>query len=221
MTSIFGTAIAAIWTPKRVFIAAGSKQKVNTAKGILFAMAGLTSSDDASFDASKIIHQELEKEGSFSEVVQNAKDAIEEPLGNAVRLIHASKPEEFKKFLARGDALEVIFAAKSYGEIALIQVAFKAKRRGKDVILEARQSKYPNRNTNISSIEFVTAGVDDAIVKNFKGAANQQEALVYPEKALKKFMDMAIAAEPSHAEYPVNIAKLAEGGITYTTIESA
>ncbi|MEZ0224065.1 MAG: hypothetical protein ACAH83_05900 [Alphaproteobacteria bacterium] len=195
--------------------------KIYTANNILFAVAGLTSSDDGSFDASKIIRQELENEGSFSDVVQNAQDAIEVPLGNAVRLIHGSRPEEFKKFLARRDALEVVFAAKSDGEIALIQMAFKAKRRGKDVILEARQSKYPNRNTNISSLEFVTAGVDDVVVNDFKKTANPQEALVYPETALKKFMDMVIAAEPSHTSYPINIAKLAESGITFTTIESA
>ena len=218
MANIFGTAIAAIWTPKRVFMAAN---KINTSNNILFAMAGLISSGDASFDALKIIGQELEEGGSFSKAVQNAQDAIEEPLSNAVRLIHFSKPDEFKKFLARRDALEVIFAAKSDGEIALIQMAFKAKRRGKDVILEARQSNYPNRNTNISSVEFVAAGVDDAVVNDFKKANNPQETLVYPEAALKKFMDLAIAAEPSHIGYPINIAKLAESGITYATIERA
>jgi hypothetical protein len=218
MTNIFGTAIAAIWTPKRVFMAAN---KINTSNNILFAMAGLTSSDDAAFDALKIVSQSLEKDGSFSAVIQNVQDAIEEPIGNAVRLIHSSKPEEFKKFFARRDALEIIFAAKSDGEIALSHMAFKAKRRGKDVILEARQSNYPTRNTNISSVEFVAAGVDEAVLSNFKKATSPQETLVYPEVALKKFMDIAIAAAPSHTGYPINIAKLAESGITYSIIESA
>lgn len=232
MSACFGTAIAAIWTPKRIVVAADGKQilsdgeassgsvkKINAAGDMFFSMAGLVSSDEAAFDAARIITEALQEPGSFKKKVKNVTEKIEEPLQRAVQHVHDNKAGEFKKYLAGRHALDILFFAKDGADMALSQVAFKTKRRGKAVAFELQQRTYPNPDTGIMSVELIAAGAGDSVVKEFLANTTEQEALVYPEQALKKFMDLAIAAEPEHAGYPVSMVKLAADGPTHTTLQ--
>lgn len=230
--NVFGTAIAAIWTPKRIVVAADSKSvsgdgqppgvvnKIHSTGNIHFTFAGLSKCGETGFDAAALLSQGLQEAGSFKEKVGHAREAVENSLTAAIQHIHRHRPEDFKKHLAGSDALDVIFCVDEGGDMALSQIAFKIKRRGKDIVLEPRQKDYPNNQTDMMSVELIARGVDKSVIEKFLKGTTGQRALVHPEDTLKVFMDMAMAAEPDHVGYPINLIKLAAGGMTHTVIES-
>ncbi len=202
--TIAETPVAAIWTPKRVAVAARS---IMTAGQINFACCGLVA--DAGFDANALVTAVLESGSSYSKKIEAVLAAIEEPLTAA---LNAAAPETVKKHLAK-NALEIMFFGVNHGEMTLTHIAFKTKKRGKDVILQPQRKDYPNAGTNIMSVEIVTAGAGDndaALRKEITG----QQALVYPEQSLQKFLQLVQI-------YPACIAKLTAEGLTRQDIESA
>lgn len=162
----------------------------------------------------------LQGQGSFAKRVQDAAAEIEAPLQKAVQFIHDNRPADFKKFLTGKPALDIVFFARDGGEMVLSRVAFRAKRRGKSVALDIQRKDYPNPDTGIMSVERIVVGVGDPVVKAFLDGTSEQDALVYPEQVLKKFMALAIAADPELVGYPVSMVKLSADGATHTTIQA-
>lgn len=196
--------VAAIWTPKRVAVAARS---IVTAGEVHFVCCGLAA--DAAFDAKAQVAAALESGSSYSRKIEAVLAAIEEPLTVA---LNAAPPETVKKHLAK-NALEIVLFGINHGEMTLTHIAFKTKKRGKDMILQPQRKDYPNAATNMMSVEIVTAGagdIDTVLRKEITG----QQALVYPEQSLQKFLQLAQV-------YPACIAKLTAEGLTRQDIESA
>ncbi len=202
--TIAETPVAAIWTPKRVAVAA---RTIAQAGQLSFAVCGLMAA--AGFDGNALICASLESGSSYNKKIDAVIAAIEGPLTAA---INAAAPDAVKNHLAK-NALEIVFFGVNNGDMTLTHVAFKTKKRGKDMILQPQRKDYPNAATNIMSVEIVTAGagnVDDA----FRKATTGQQALVYPEQSLQKFLQLA-------GLYPACIAKLSADGLTRQDIESA
>jgi hypothetical protein len=220
-----GTAIAAIWTPKRVILATDSKSaagpvnKIEEAGNVFYTLAGLAQSDAPAFDANADIRNALEGSGSFKVRVAAAVEGIEPGLTQAVQFLHDKEPATFKEFFSGKNALDVIFCAKTGDEMSLTHVAFKTKRRGKNVVLDPKQRDFPNASTGIMSVQLIAAGVQDTVLDAFLKNTKDQDALVRPEATLEKFMDTAVAAEPAHIGYPVHLIKLGAGAPERTIIE--
>lgn len=223
----FGTAIAAIWTPKRIFVAADSKtegdsspvNKISEAAGIFFTMAGMTASETPPYDAASAIREALEGHGSFKARIAEAIGSIESPLTEAVQFLHDTEPAIFKERFSGKNALDVIFFGKTGDEMSLAHVAFRTKRRGKNVVLDPQRQDFPNAGTGLMSVKLIATGVHESIIAEFFKNTKDQEALVYPEQTLKKFMDVAAAAEPAHVGYPVHLVRLGAAGAEHATIE--
>ncbi|MBL8712095.1 MAG: hypothetical protein JNM12_04285 [Alphaproteobacteria bacterium] len=202
--TIAETPTAAIWTPKRVAVAARS---IATAGEVHFACCGLVASDG--FDAAARLTAALESGSLYSKKIDAALAAIEEPLAVA---LNAAPPEAVKKHLSK-NALEILLFGIDHGEMTLTHIAFKTKKRGKDMILQPQRRDYPNAGTNMMSVEIVTAcagDIDAVLRKEITG----QQALVYPEQSLQKFLQLAQL-------YPACIAKLTAEGLIRQEIESA
>ncbi len=196
--------IAAIWTPKRVAVAARSIQE---AAQVSYALCGLVTS--AGFDAVALITSVLESGSSYNKKIDAVIAALQEPLTGAV---NAAAPGLVKQHLAK-NALEITFFGVNNGDMTLTHVAFKTKKRGKDTILQPQRKDYPNPATNIMSVEIVTAGAGDAD-DAFRKATTGQQALVYPEQSLQKFLQLA-------GLYPACIAKLTAEGLARQDVTSA
>ena len=185
--SNFTTPIAAIWTPKRIVAAAGGGE-IREAGKLFFMTAG-------AFDAALEIAAALGSEGSFKSRVAAAVAAIEAGLTDAAQTMHDTAAEDFKKNVSGKNALELMIFGISDGEMTLAHIGFKAKKRGKDVVLQPVRKDYPNPATNIMSIEVLTLGADDSTIESFRKGTTGQQALVYPEQALQKFMQLAGGAQ--------------------------
>jgi hypothetical protein len=183
--------IAAIWTPKRTVIAAPALHEAGKAH---FGCSGLMTYDD--FDALALITAALEDAGTFTGGVNAAAEALEEPLTTAAQHMHDNAPDNFKNHLASREALAVIFIGIHDSVTSLIRLAYKTKKRGKQVVLVREQAGYPNASTDIMSIEFITAGASREADEAFKKSTTGQQALVHPEKALQAFMKQSGAAFP-------------------------
>lgn len=181
----FNTPIAAIWTPKRI-VAAARAGEIHEAGKLFFMTAG-------AFDAAAEIAAALGTEGSFKNRVAAAVAAIETDLAEAAQILHDTAAEDFKKHVAGKNALDLIVFGISNGEMSLSHIGFKVKKRGKDVVLQPVQKDYPNAATNIMSIEVLTLGADNGAIESFRKGTTGQQALVYPEQALQKFMQLANA----------------------------
>lgn len=179
----FNTPIAAIWTPKRVIAAAGTGD-IHEAGKLFFMTSG-------PFDAQAAITSALGDDGSFKKRIAAAAEAIEAPLTAAAQGMQDSTPDDFKKYVAGKNALDLIIFGISDGEMTLCHVGFKTKKRGKDIVLQPEQKIYPNPATNIMSIEVLTLGADSGVIEAFRKGTTGQQALVYPEQALQKFMQLA------------------------------
>lgn len=202
--TIAETPVAAIWTPKRVAVAARS---IVTAGEVHFACCGLTAGDG--FDASALATAALESESAYNKKIDAVLAAVEEPLAVA---LNAAPPEVVKKHLSK-NALEILLFGINHGDMTLTHIALKTKKRGKDMILQPQRKDYPNAGTNMMSVEIVTAGagdIDAVLRKEITG----QQALVYPEQSLQKFLQLAQL-------YPACIAKLTADGMARQEIESA
>lgn len=182
--------VAAIWTPKRTVLAAPALHEAGKAH---FACSGLTTYE--SLDALALITAALE-DSTFTGGVNDAAEALEEPLTAAAQHMHDNAPEDFKSHLASREALAVIFIGIHDSATSLIRLAYKTKKRGKQVVLMREQAGYPNASTDIMSIEFITAGASREADEAFKKSTNSQQALVYPEQALQNFMKQAAATFP-------------------------
>lgn len=194
--------IAAIWTPKRTIAAAPALHEAGKAH---FACTGLTAYEG--FDAVAIIAGILAEADAFTRGVNEAAEALEEPLTAAAQYMHDTAPEDFKTRLASREALAVVFIGIHDSVTSLIRLSYRTKKRGKQVVLVREQSGYPNASTDIMSIEFITAGVGREADEAFRKSTGQQ-ALVHPEKALQAFMKQA------GATFPVQ-------GLTFTKAETA
>jgi len=183
--------IAAIWTPKRTILAAPALHAAGKAH---FACSGLMTYEG--LDALALITTALEDAGTFTGGVNAAAEALEEPLTAAAQHMHDTAPEDFKSHLASREALAVIFIGIHDSVTSLIRLAYKTKKRGKQVVLVREQSGYPNSSSDIMSIEFITAGASREADEGFRKSTNSQQALVYPEQALQAFMKQAGAAFP-------------------------
>lgn len=195
----FNTPLAAIWTPKRIVAAAGTGE-IHEAGKLFFITAG-------AFDARADIAAALDGDGSFKKRVAAAVEAIEEELTTAAQNLHDTAPDDFKKHVAGKNALDLIIFGVSDGEMTLAHTGFKAKKRGKDVVLQPERKDYPNPATNIMSIEVLTLGAHSGAIEAFRKGTTGQQALVYPEQALQKFMQLAEAGGGE-------IVKLAADGAT-------
>jgi hypothetical protein len=202
--TIADTPLAAIWTPKRVAVAARS---IMTAGQVNFACCGLVAGAD--FDSTALITAALESGSTYGKKIDAVLAAVEEPLATA---LNAVPPETVKKHLSK-NALEIMLFGINHGEMTLTHIAFKTKKRGKDMILQPQRKDYPNAGTNIMSVEIVTAGAGDHDAALRKQVTAQQ-ALVHPEQSLQKFLQLAQL-------YPACIAKLTAEGLTLQDIESA
>jgi hypothetical protein len=200
------SAIAAIWTPKRIHLAA---EKVYAADKLHFAVASLL--PEGVLDVLDIITTALKEDGDMPARIGAVTAALIEPLTTTIEALQVSHPDDFKK-LAGKDALDILFIAKHQGQMTLVRCGFKAKRRGKGVLLDLRRVQYPNAATDIASQELMTAGLDDAAAVAFKGSTSGQEALVYPEKTLVKFRDIAAKGAP------LEVVKLSDAGAEYSNI---
>ncbi len=183
----FNTPVAAIWTPKRIVAAAGTGE-IHEAGKLFFMTAG-------AFDAHAGIAAALGNDGSFKKRVAAAVEAIEEGLTAAAQSMQDSAPDDFKKHVAGKNALDLIIFGISDGEMTLAHIGFKTKKRGKDVVLQPEQKFYPNPATNIMSIEVLTLGASNSVIEAFRKGTTGQQALVYPEQALQKFMQLAETGE--------------------------
>ncbi len=179
-------------------------------KNVHFAATTLLPGE--TFDALGIITAALEDDADFPDRVDAVTAALLEPLTGAIDALQASRPEDFKKLAGR-DALDMLFIAKSEGQMTLIRSAFRAKRRGKGVLLDLRRAQYPNATTDVGSQDLLTAGLDEATAARFKSATTAQEALVYPEKTLAKFRDIAAK------DAPLEVVKLSDAGAEYSKID--
>lgn len=217
-SSSYNSAVAAIWTPKRVV--AACLNKITAIENVYFAIAGLSACADTGFDAAALVQDALEEGGSFKEKLAQVTQALEEPLQQAAQFVHDKQPDSFKKYLAGRDALDVILFTQRGDEVLLSRLAFKTKKRGKDVVFQSRQLDYPNAQSTIMSVEIIAAGAEASVAESFSKGTTGQQALVYPEKSVQKFIEMAIAADPPNARYPINIIKLAGGVPTQTTVDA-
>lgn len=182
----FNNPIAAIWTPKRIVAAAGMGE-IREAGKLFFMTAG-------AFDAAAEIAAALGHDGSFKNLVTAAVAAVEEELTAAAQHMQDNTPDDFKKHVAGKHALDLVIFGVSDGEMTLAHIGFKTKKRGKDVVLQPERKDYPNPATNIMSIEVLTLGAGTAATETFRKNTTGQQALVYPEQALQKFMQLADSA---------------------------
>ena len=207
------TAIAAIWTPKRVVLAGNCRQ----AGDIWFALSCLDR--DVGFDAAALLAEALEGNGRLDDKMANFAENVETPLQEALQRIFNSDKEGFKARFSGRDALGVVLFGRRHGEIFLSQTGFVTKMRGKEVALKIRHVDYPDGKTTQMSVELVTAGLPAPLDEKFRAMTTEQQALVYPEKALQSFMAAAHATEPLLAAYPLPITKFSDNGAEQTVAE--
>lgn len=196
----FQSPIAAIWTPKRI-VAAAAGGEIHEAGKLFFMTAG-------AFDAAAEIAAALGDDGAFKPRVEGVVAAIEVSLTEAAQTLHDGAPDDFKKHVAGKNAVDLIIFGINHGEMTLAHIGFKAKKRGKEVVLQPVRKDYPNPATNIMSIEVLTLGASDSAIESFRKGTTGQQALVYPEQALQKFM--ALAGNEGDAE----TVKLSAEGVT-------
>ncbi len=174
---VFGSA-AAIWTPKKVIVASTT---AGSAGDLRFAAYGLAKYDETDFDALALLAHLLE--GDLSD----AAEGMEEPLAVAASHLQSCDAVVFKERMGGKDAAGFFVFGKKNDGVFLSHIAFKAKRRGKDVVIETRRSDWPSRSTDIHSLSLVAGGCSPEDEKAFS-TTPQQQALVYPEDVLKKFI---------------------------------
>ena len=193
----FEPATAAIWTPKRlVIVSAGTP--LDAAAKIHFVVSGLACCGATGLDARSIATKAIEAGGSFKNIAERLREEIEGPLADAAQLIHDNSPEDFKRHLSGKNATEIIIFGVADGEMQLAHIGFKTKKRGKEAVFQSLQKDYPNAGTDIMSVELITAGVDGAVDAAFRKSVTGQQALVYPEESLQRFIALALAERTPH-----------------------
>lgn len=219
------TALAYIWTPEEIIVAADSKVgssdksldippvcKIYQAdKNTFFALTGLIMEDDkeVEYDAVMLAHRACVVTGTLKDKIDAFEQIIRDPLTKAVEFGQKNNSAHFNENRNAMNLGILIFGIES-GKLVMSRRKYDVKKRSKEFIIKpAGGSDVTEASQNFDA----WLSIDVSLEKCRKFYSNSIDAIKKDTiAAARKFIEQAISDNPDNIGPPIDILRVTKNG---------